>query len=286
MHHAQLGGQRRQRGDARVLAPGMGRREPALLLGDAEIGALEQLRRQDHLGALGRRPRGPARRCGRCWRPGPSPIGRLDRRRRSACGSSGGLLLGDAVEGPAAGQDRAATAGRSPGGRGTGCSSAWTAKAPGCVGVDGHDHRAGWRSGSSCGWPAPALPSVVRRSSRARGCASPVSWRPGRVGHAAPAGARRRHRPRRSGSPRPQATGQATTPGATKRARLSTWPSVWSLSRPSPSHSTFLRAQRLGQRGLGVGLGPAGVAVGVEQALAGGQHRALAVVVDARRPPG
>ena len=29
------------------------------------------------------------------------------------------------------------------------------------------------------------------------------------------------------------------TPGATNRARLSMWPSVWSFRRPSPSHSTL-----------------------------------------------
>src|SRR6478609_8890962 len=42
------------------------------------------------------------------------------------------------------------------------------------------------------------------------------------------------------GSPRPKLIGQATTPGATKRARLSTWPSVWSFSKPSPSQMVVL----------------------------------------------
>jgi hypothetical protein len=36
-----------------MLAPRMRLGEPALFLGDTEIGALEQLRRQDDLGALG-----------------------------------------------------------------------------------------------------------------------------------------------------------------------------------------------------------------------------------------
>ena len=72
----------------------------------------------------------------------------------------------------------------------------------------------------------------------------------------------------------------ATTPGATKRARLSTWPSVWSLSRPSPSQITLRAPSASRQRRLGRRLGPAAVAVGVEQALAGGEHRALAVVVE------
>ena len=50
-HHAQLGCQGGQGGDAGVLAPGVGLGEPALLLGDAEIGALEELGGQDDLGA-------------------------------------------------------------------------------------------------------------------------------------------------------------------------------------------------------------------------------------------
>ena len=53
--HAQFGGQRRQGGDAGMLAPGIGVGEPAFFLADAEIGPLEQLRRQDHLRAEGRR---------------------------------------------------------------------------------------------------------------------------------------------------------------------------------------------------------------------------------------
>ena len=42
----------------------------------------------------------------------------------------------------------------------------------------------------------------------------------------------------------------------------------------------LLRAQRRRQRGLGLGVVPAGIAVGVQQALAGGQHGAEAVMVD------
>ena len=37
------------------------------------------------------------------------------------------------------------------------------------------------------------------------------------------------------------AVGIATRPGATNRARLSTWPSVWSLSRPEPSQMILLK---------------------------------------------
>ena len=50
-HDAKFARQRRQRLDARMLAPRMRFGEPALLLGDAEIGPLEQLGRQDHLRA-------------------------------------------------------------------------------------------------------------------------------------------------------------------------------------------------------------------------------------------
>ncbi len=53
-HHPQLGGQGRQGGDAGMLPPGVSLGKPALLLGHAEIGALEQFRGQDHLGAAGR----------------------------------------------------------------------------------------------------------------------------------------------------------------------------------------------------------------------------------------
>ena len=54
-HHAEFGRERGQGGDAGMLAPGVGGGEPALLLGHAEIGALEQFRGQDDLGPLRRR---------------------------------------------------------------------------------------------------------------------------------------------------------------------------------------------------------------------------------------
>ena len=38
-----------------------------------------------------------------------------------------------------------------------------------------------------------------------------------------------------------------TTPGAMKRAMLSTWPSVWSLARPSPSQISFSRPRAVAQ---------------------------------------
>ena len=81
--------------------------------------------------------------------------------------------------------------------------------------------------------------------------------------------ARRRDRPRRWDRPWP-AVGIATRPGATKRARLSTWPSVWSFIRPRRARP---RARSRGRRSSRCSIssrGQAGVAVGVEQALLGG----------------
>ena len=76
------------------------------------------------------------------------------------------------------------------------------------------------------------------------------------------------------------ASGMATRPGATKRARLSTWPSVWSLSRPSPSQTTRSHPRSRCEPLLDLLPVEARVAVGVEQALFGGQERARSVAVD------
>ena len=85
---------------------------------------------------------------------------------------------------------------------------------------------------------------------------------------------------RRSGSSAPAGAWQTTRPGATKRAMLSMWPSVWSFFRPSSSQMTFFERRRpRPSAGFGLRLRPA-VAVGVEQRLARRQDGALAVVVD------
>ena len=83
----------------------------------------------------------------------------------------------------------------------------------------------------------------------------------------------------RFGSSSPAGAWQTTRPGPTKRAMLSIWPSVWSFFRPSSIQMIFLAPKASPSAASACALRPA-VAVGVEQRLARGQHRALAVVVD------
>ena len=73
---------------------------------------------------------------------------------------------------------------------------------------------------------------------------------------------------------------QTTTPGATKRATVSTCPSVWSLMRPSPSQRTRLGAEAVPEPPLDRCLGEPRVAVRVQEALARRQERPLAVGLD------
>src|SRR4051812_18579421 len=108
----------------------MGFLEPALLLGDAEVGPLEQLRRQDDVGALGRRL---ADQLGDAGDVGGliHAERRLDRRDLDLAGHQAGSCWVMQWKDPP--PVRIARDGRPitwrPGNR---CSSAWTAKAPGC----------------------------------------------------------------------------------------------------------------------------------------------------------
>ena len=73
---------------------------------------------------------------------------------------------------------------------------------------------------------------------------------------------------------------QTTTPGATKRATVSTCPSVWSLIRPSPSQRTFSAPRPSPRRRSRARLRETRVAVRVQEALARRQERPLAVGLD------
>jgi hypothetical protein len=128
--------------------------------------------------------------------------------------------------------------------------------------------RTRWRCRSSRSSPASAA-RRRRRCGRARDAhdlePAPASVGGRRIAHQrrGPRGSDRRSRALPS---RPR------RPGATKRATVSTWPSVWSLSRPSPSQMT---ARRRGTRAAAPRspcVHRGAVAVGVEQALARGQH--------------
>ena len=67
---------------------------------------------------------------------------------------------------------------------------------------------------------------------------------------------------------------------ATKRVRSSTWPSVSSPSMPSPSQRICVTPNDVAQHALDVGARERRVAVRVQQALLGGEQRALAVHLD------
>jgi hypothetical protein len=71
----------------------------------------------------------------------------------------------------------------------------------------------------------------------------------------------------------------ATRFGPTKRARLSTWPSVWSLSRPSPSQTIRVSPRSRASRSA-IAAAQLGIAIGVEQALARGDDQPGAVAID------
>ena len=72
----------------------------------------------------------------------------------------------------------------------------------------------------------------------------------------------------------------ATRPGATKRARLSTWPSVWSFIRPASEPDHALEAEVARAAAASISSRVSVIAVGVEQALLGGDDGARAVAVD------
>ena len=82
------------------------------------------------------------------------------------------------------------------------------------------------------------------------------------------------------GSKWPAGRMQTTAPGATKRASVSTWPSVWSLQRPSPSQRMVVDPERVLETRLDRLFRHRGVAVRMQEALPRRQARPLAVHFD------
>ncbi len=98
------------------------------------------------------------------------------------------------------------------------------------------------------------------------------------------AGAGSRRAARGSGRSRSSQLAATTTPGATKRAMSSTWPSVSSPSMPSPSQITCFARQEFGEQPLHRVARAAAAAVRIEQARLGGEHGAERRRRRCRRP--